>query len=364
MQPVDLRGYPPLPLPWTEEPEQKALFHRLVALSLGTLLSLFLIVTFIIELPEVERQQREKVPRRLATLMLEKQRISLPELNKQELNKQELRKQELKVPELKTPALPAPPAPKFEKAAAKAAPEPEKPKQLARLSPPSTSASTEPTPEQLSQARDTAASSGILALQSQLRALQNLNVLTQRDDQPLRNVRAGRAQRNNPDLLGRGALTGSGGIQTTALEQSGSATLAARQTTRVSAPEGFASDDIASDGIASNTNAARAAQARGVVRIKQRSPEEISLVFDRHKAAFYALYRRELRSQLGLRGRVIFNFSINPAGRVIDCSILSSDLNNPALERKLRARVMLLAFEAKSVEPWKGLYHIDFLPAG
>ncbi|MFT5720854.1 MAG: protein TonB [Motiliproteus sp.] len=366
MQPADLMDYPPLPLPlpWTEEPEQKALFHRLVALCLGVSLSLFLIVTLVITPPEIERQQREKVPQRLARLILERKPVPLPTLEEPELTKPELKKPELKKPELKKPEPPKPekaepaqptPQPKLE---------PEQPKQLTRPIPASIPASIEPTPEQLRQARDTAARSGILALQSQLQALQNLSVLNRLEDQPLSNVQAGRSRRNNRDLLGRGALMGSGGIQATALTNASSATLADRQTTRIHSLNEIALNEIAPNGIAPGSIATPAAQGGNGVRIKQRSPEEISLVFDRHKAAFYALYRRALRSQLGLQGKIVFNFSIDPAGQVIDCRILSSELNNRELERKLRARVMLLAFEAKSVEPWQGLYHIDFLPAG
>ncbi|MEH6473222.1 MAG: AgmX/PglI C-terminal domain-containing protein [Halopseudomonas sp.] len=331
MQPVDLKDYTPPPLPWTEEPEQKALLRKLIAINLGVFLSLFLIVNFVIDPPEMKREQLEKVPERIAKLMLEKKREPLPEPKK---------------PEPKPEPEPEPEKPKPE-------PEPEKPKPepkpVTKLTPKPKPKPKEPTPEQLKQAKEKAAKSGIMAMQNQLQALQNMPELNQMGNKQLRDAKAGSSRRQDPNLIGRRALGGSGGIQTTAVAKPNSAILASRQTTRVDTP-----DEIA----------ALVASTSNEVQIKQRTLEEIHLIFDRHKSAFYSLYRRELRSQLGLQGRVVFKLSVAPSGQVTACTIVSSELNNPKLERKLRARVLLMAFDDKPVEPWQGQYHIDFLPAG
>ncbi len=301
MRPVDLTGYTPAPLPWSEEKEQQQLLWKLVGGSLGLFLTLFLIVTFLIDPPEIKKPKPE------------------PEQPK-----------------------PEPEKPKPEPEKPKPKPEP-KPKPVTKLKP------KQPTPKQIKQAREKAANSGIMAMQSQLQALRNLPELSQLSNKQLRDVKAGSSQRKNANLIGRKALDGSGGIQTTAVAKPNRATLAGRQTTQIETPAEIA---------------AMVAEAANEVQIKQRTREEISLVFDRHKSAFYSLYRRALRSQLGLQGRVVFKLEIDPSGTVTACSIASSELNHQDLERKLRARVMLLQFEDRPVEPYQGQFHIDFVPAG
>jgi TonB family protein len=325
MQPADLKDYVPLPLPWTEEPEQKKRLRQLVAASLGFFISLFLVISLVIEPPRVEREQLEKVPERLAKVMLERKRQPPPPPPKP--------------PEPK----PEKPKPEPEKPKPKPKPEPEKPKPVTKLKP------KKPLPEKLKKAREKAAKSGVMAMQKQLQALQDLPALSDLANKPLRDAKPVTTARKRPDLIGRRAADGSGGIQTTAVANPQRATLAGRQTTRVDAPEEVL---------------AMVEQANNKDQVKQRSREEINLVFDRHKSAFYALYRRALRTHLGLQGRVVFEFSIAPSGQVTDCKIVSSELNNAELERKLRARVMLMPFDNKPVESWQGQYHIDFLPAG
>jgi TonB family protein len=94
-----------------------------------------------------------------------------------------------------------------------------------------------------------------------------------------------------------------------------------------------------------------------------RSREEIELVFDRNKGAIYALYSRELREKPELQGKLVLQFTISPAGDVTDCKVVSSELNDPDLERKIVARVRLFRFDAKDVETITTTKPIDFFPA-
>jgi len=48
---------------------------------------------------------------------------------------------------------------------------------------------------------------------------------------------------------------------------------------------------------------------------------------------------------------------------VTDCRLVSSELHEPDLERKLVARVKLFRFEAKDVEAITTTKPIDFFPA-
>ena len=94
-----------------------------------------------------------------------------------------------------------------------------------------------------------------------------------------------------------------------------------------------------------------------------RSREEIELVFDRNKGAIYALYSRELREKPELQGKLVLEFTIAPSGDVTMCRVVSSELNDPDLERKIIARVRLFHFEPKDVETITTTKPIDFFPA-
>jgi TonB family protein len=95
-----------------------------------------------------------------------------------------------------------------------------------------------------------------------------------------------------------------------------------------------------------------------------RSREEIELVFDRNKGAIYALYSRALREMPELMGKLVLEFTIAPSGEVTMCRVVSSELNDPDLERKIVARVKLFQFEAKDVETITTTKPIDFIPTG
>jgi protein TonB len=113
--------------------------------------------------------------------------------------------------------------------------------------------------------------------------------------------------------------------------------------------------------IASNGSGNRAART-GSSGKAARSQEEIELVFDRNKGAIYALYTRAMRERADLQGKVVLQLTISPAGDVTDCTMLSSELNDPDLEHKIVARVKLFKFEAKDVETITAHKTIEFFP--
>jgi TonB family protein len=94
-----------------------------------------------------------------------------------------------------------------------------------------------------------------------------------------------------------------------------------------------------------------------------RTREEIELVFDRNKSAIYALYSRALRDKPALQGKVVLEVTIAPSGEVTDCKVVSSELNDPDLERKLVARVRMFRFEARDVATMTTTKPIEFFPA-
>jgi len=95
-----------------------------------------------------------------------------------------------------------------------------------------------------------------------------------------------------------------------------------------------------------------------------RTDEEIQIVFDRYKSALYRIYNRQLRKNPTLQGKMVLRLTIEPDGRVSACTVDSSDMDAPELDKKIADRVKKFNFGAKEGVPSITiLYPIDFLPA-
>ena len=96
-----------------------------------------------------------------------------------------------------------------------------------------------------------------------------------------------------------------------------------------------------------------------------RTDEEIQIVFDKYKATLYRIYNAELRKNPTLRGKMIMLITIEPAGEVSACTVLSTDLASPELVVQIVDRVKKFNFGPKEKVPTTSIkYPIDFLPAG
>ena len=140
-------------------------------------------------------------------------------------------------------------------------------------------------------------------------------------------------------LIASKAGTGSAGVQSTNSSRgfgSGAGSLTGHSTTSVSSRVA----SIGADNKATRTGSSGKAS---------RSQEEIELEFDRNKGAIYALYTRALRDRPELQGKMVLEFTIAPSGDVTACRVVSSELNDPELERKIVARVKLIRFAARDV---------------
>jgi len=95
-----------------------------------------------------------------------------------------------------------------------------------------------------------------------------------------------------------------------------------------------------------------------------RTDEEIQIVFDRHKAALYRLYNRELRRDPTLQGQMVLRLTIEPDGTVSLCELQSTDMKAPQLSAQVVERVRAFDFGAKEgILAVTIIYPIDFLPA-
>jgi TonB family protein len=118
-----------------------------------------------------------------------------------------------------------------------------------------------------------------------------------------------------------------------------------------------------SSGIAKSGLNARGPAASGGGGKAGRSREEIELVFDRNKGRIYSLYARALRDNAELQGKLVLEFTIAPNGEVTMCRVVSSELKDPELERKIIALVRLFRFDPKDVDTITTTKPIDFFPA-
>ncbi|RLJ21764.1 hypothetical protein DJ031_02435 [bacterium endosymbiont of Escarpia laminata] len=161
-----------------------------------------------------------------------------------------------------------------------------------------------------------------------------------------------KANRVERSLVTAGASRGSDGIDTAKLSRdTGSQGLSGRKTTQVrSAVQGNGSGGSRAKKVAKDYSA-------------QRTEEEVQLVFDRNKGALYSIYNRALRKNPSLMGKMLLEITIAPSGKVTTCRLLSSELENRKLERKLLARIRMFDFGSKEVETTVVSYPIDFLPS-
>jgi hypothetical protein len=95
-----------------------------------------------------------------------------------------------------------------------------------------------------------------------------------------------------------------------------------------------------------------------------RTDEEIQIVFDRYKSAFYRDYNRTLRINPTLQGKMVLRLTIEQDGSVSMCQLQSTDMDAPDLVTQVVNRVKTINFGPKDgVQAVTISYPIDFLPA-
>lgn len=115
--------------------------------------------------------------------------------------------------------------------------------------------------------------------------------------------------------------------------------------------------------VSSDITVAKASRINRATGKAGRTREEIEAVFQSKKGQFYSMYNRALRRDPSIQGRVTIELTISPSGRVTAAKIISSQLGNKTLERKIIARVKLMKFAAKDVDTVTVSYPIDFFPS-
>ncbi|NNF39792.1 MAG: energy transducer TonB [Woeseiaceae bacterium] len=321
---MDLPYFRNYELPWTAVGDQERKFRRLLGIVLLVCALLGVIWPFI-PVPEPDPYEVTEIPPRIAQLLLEEKPLPPPPPPPQE-EEPEL-EQEDPEPEQVVEAEPEP-EPDI-------VPEPE----------------PEPEPDREAIAREQA-QAALMPFTEDLADLVDNNLLEEiADDRPLTES-VGEAERNERSMITSKAGAASGGINTAAMSRNtGGSGIAGRSTTKVASP------------VAGIGQAGGSASRSGSSGKASRSREEIELVFDKNKGAIFALYNRALRADPSLEGKLVLRLTIAPNGAVTMCEVVSSELGDAELERKLVQRIKLFRFEAKDVEAITTTKPIDFFPA-
>ena len=94
----------------------------------------------------------------------------------------------------------------------------------------------------------------------------------------------------------------------------------------------------------------------------QRSYLDVHNVFVQHKSSVNDLYLRVYEQDKKIRGRVMFELTIQADGSASSVTIQSSELESPALEEELIDYVKTMNFGKKNSAPYEVNYPLDFLP--
>lgn len=313
---------PDLELPWSSSIAEDKRFWRVLGILCVPLLLLSIAIPFI-PVPEPAREELEQLPPQLARVVLEKKELPKPPPPPPvEEKKPEEKKPEPK-PEEKKPE-PKPP-------------EPKKP---------------EPEPVKLQKAVEKAKQSGVLQFADDLAdmrdALDVSDVKTPSANITRANADAAQVERS---FISSGAKAKSGGVNTAALSRdTGGVALSGKETTVVESKL----EDVSAAAADNRQQQSRDRAFRGDQAIRQKMEEA--------KGRIFGIYNRALRENPSLQGKVMFKLVIEPSGAVSSAQVVSSELNDPELERKLLAAIRGIQFGASDVLQTTLNYSFDFLP--
>lgn len=322
---------PQLELPWNSSIDDDRRYNKILKVCTAIMVVASLIVTFV-NVPEETRADKEKLPPQLARVVLEKKELPPPkpvEPLKPEEKKPEEKKPEEKKPEEKKPE------PKKEI----------KPREPTKQQPPK---------EAIERAREQAESAGVMEFKDDLSEMREmLQTSAVQTATTTATNSTGPAAQVDRSMITSGAKVASGGINTAALSRdTGGTALSGRQTTKVTS-------GLAEAG--KKTGQATAGNSNGTGGAA-RSEEEIRKVMEQHKGAIYSIYNRALRQNAALQGKMVVKIVIDPNGRIVEATLVSSELRDPDLESKILSRIKLISFPASNVVRTTINQTFDFLP--
>lgn len=305
-----------LPISEFDDSLEDKRFKRILLWVILSILVVGLIVPFL-PVFEVEREVKEKIPPRIAKVLMEKKQAP-------------------------------PPPPPIKKPATKK-PDPEKVIDKKKAPPKKVVKKTPPQVKKKKSVQERVAKVGLLALKNQLLELREdpvLNRIARKDRKLTKNVKS--SSKPTRASVIKNTTKGSGGIDVSKLSKKTThTTLAKRTLSKVTTDIQTGGED----------------KPLGKENIKGRSLESIRLVIERVKGSLQTLYMRQLRKTPGIQGTVLFDFTIASSGEVVSCKIVESELNSPRLERKFVIKLKSINFGEEDVGEVLIRYPLDFLPS-
>ncbi|HTF98495.1 MAG TPA: AgmX/PglI C-terminal domain-containing protein [Cellvibrio sp.] len=317
-------SYKHIALDWQPDGSASRQFNLIllaaIVLSLGVAITISTI-----KVPEVTWEQRAKVPDRIANYIAQQpKKLEKP----------------IELPKPKPVPKPQPKPVETQQT------QPKADVTVSRLNPGRTE--DKPLTQTQEKARNVAQQSGLLALASEMDELRDTSDINQNVRARLSTASTDQASTHKLDAIS--AETNKAGRtidQDKLVGQVETTNLQTRETkTNTAATEKATLADAQKKG---------AAGGRGI--------SDVGLVFNKNKAGLYALYERERRKNAGLKGRIVFQLTIEPSGKVSNVKIVSSELNNPALETRILARIKLFMFAPAEGETVTVTYPVEFIPS-
>ena len=84
----------------------------------------------------------------------------------------------------------------------------------------------------------------------------------------------------------------------------------------------------------------------------------------RYMGAITQLYQRARRDYPALKGKVVFEVTIESSGAVSACDVLSSDMNAPDLLATIAEMIKKIDFGAKDMPAKTIHFPVEFMPQG
>ena len=320
---MTLVRYEQLALNWSPERGSDRHFKQIAVLAVGVSVVLGALLSSI-ELPKERREAHRVVPERIANFIMERDR----------------------------PKPKPKPEPQPKREVPKPAPKPVERPREARTSEKSAELK-KPLTKAQKKARDKAAESGLLALSGELASLMDTSrVSRELGGAVVSRTGAVEAAGHDTTLLTADIGKGGGGVKageyTSGVIRS---KLTQREITQVR------------QSLVADTSADPAPRARAPRSGNVRVEEEITVVFDQNKSVLYSIYNRERRKNPDLKGRIVLEITIAASGKVTAIRVVSSELGDPQLEKRLLSRIKLFDFGAQDVKPVTVTYPIEFLPS-
>lgn len=316
---------PQLELPWSSSIDDDRRYNKILGICAVVMLVASVIVT-LVDLPEISRDEKEKLPPQLARVILEKQ--ELPPPKPVEPPKVEEKKPEPKPVEEKKPE-----------------PKPvEKPREPVK----------QPPKEAIEKAREQAQSAGVMQFKDDLAEMREM-LQTSAIETAATTVTnsTGEAAQVDRSMINSGAKVASGGINSAALSRdTGGTALSGRENTKVTSTLAESAKQAAQAKPGNSDGGGGAG----------RSEEEIRKIMEQHKGAIYSIYNRALRQNAALQGKMVVKIVIDPNGRIVEASLVSSELGDADLESRILSRIKLITFPASNVIRTTINQTFDFLP--